>query len=509
MFVLPLGLEAKTISTPWVTFALVVVISFASIFHRNLTDQLNEIYLHSDERQLYQEELKTYLDERCASKLSPGACAQFHTEVRPEHLISPEVFFAFHPEQAGKVAPTSDVTSFVQPWLDEDYVLKLTESDSQFRKLQGRLLDLNKRLQEFLQGHQILASIHWSWPSVLKSQFIHAGLGHLAGNLIFLLLLAFPVEQRLGSVRYILLYLAAGVVGMSLQTLVGERSIMIVGASANIFGIAGAFLALFWRQQMRLVVSFFLIHQQVILIPVMAYFGMWVLAEEVVGVLRSTSDGVAHWAHLGGFFAGFASAKLFAQFPKYPEGFIYPYEREFDERARKEPDDHIKLGIYNHWLLLNPTSRVAARYALIIGGSIQRRDSTTLKYFREVAWPKLFVKNLDYAEVLEFAPISWLRDETLILDPQDVSKALSVHHISGHLWAEWLLLYHLLNRPNIEVPADWEKRFIAVSILILQDQNRLEFIDREATRDPHLKEFLGRRQIFANLIKEPLSESGA
>ena len=69
-----LGIEAKTIRAPWMTFAVILVISFTSILNRSLNDRLNEIYLHSSERQAYQRELKGYLDDRCKDFLREGLC---------------------------------------------------------------------------------------------------------------------------------------------------------------------------------------------------------------------------------------------------------------------------------------------------------------------------------------------------------------------------------------------------------------------------------------------------
>ncbi len=497
MFIVPLGIEAKTVITPWMTFAVVLVISFTTILNRSLNDQLNEIYIHSPERLAYQRELKSFLDERCKDHLRPSICEQLQKSVLPEHLMSVEVFRTFQPQKSEEDA--RELLAYVRPWLDEEQVPQLRDSHPRFVIVKEKLALLRARVHEFVEEHEILGTDNFSGGALLKSQFLHSGLMHLMGNLIFLLLLAFPVEQRLGGIRYLGIYFLSGFCGMALQAAIGGHSLMIVGASANVFGVAGAFLALFLRERIRILVSFFMIHHQTVLIPVIGYFGFWIVGEELLGLMRTTSDGVAHWAHVGGFAAGFLGAKLLDRFPALPKGLVYPYEVGFLRDIEDADDDETRLRILTRWLHANPASENAAflslevvRRLLLVGF-----DSTALNQFYRKMWPDLFQRHLQQEKFLSAVPMAWLSDSKNGVNLSAVGHALSYFHREKKLWCEWLLLYHVAQAMP-PLPVAWDQRMNEVTKLLYQTPEMVEKFRELSQQSSRFQKFVEKQAFWLN-----------
>jgi membrane associated rhomboid family serine protease len=139
--------------------------------------------------------------------------------------------------------------------------------------------------------------------TVFTSMFMHGGLGHLAGNLLFLWIFGDNVEDAIGHLRYVAFYLACGVCAAFSQvfTNIGSQAPM-VGASGAIAGVLGAYLVLYPRAPITVFVGFFLIS-----LPAWVVVGFWFLLQLSGGWAAlglDTGSGVAFFAHIGGFLAG-------------------------------------------------------------------------------------------------------------------------------------------------------------------------------------------------------------
>ncbi len=139
------------------------------------------------------------------------------------------------------------------------------------------------------------------WQVVTYS-FLHGGFWHLFGNMLGLYFFGSEIEQRLGSRRFLLLYLACGALGgLGWLLLSGgaDSGAVCIGASASVFGVLGTFAALYPRRQITLLVFFVL--------PVTLSTRMLVLIAGGVSLyfLRSDAGGIAHAAHLAGGAAGY------------------------------------------------------------------------------------------------------------------------------------------------------------------------------------------------------------
>jgi len=142
----------------------------------------------------------------------------------------------------------------------------------------------------------------------VTSMFLHGGWVHLIGNMWFLHIFGDNVEDRLGKVRFIVLYLSGGLVAALAQVLSAPgETIPMVGASGAIAGVLGAYLMMYPRAQVLTVVPIF-VFLQFVRLPAFIFIGVWFVFQMFSGyaaLLSSHSGGgVAWWAHVGGFVAG-------------------------------------------------------------------------------------------------------------------------------------------------------------------------------------------------------------
>ena len=149
-----------------------------------------------------------------------------------------------------------------------------------------------------------------SWlASVFVSMFLHGGWLHMAGNMLFLWIFGNNVEDRLGRVVFVLLYLLGGLAAAGLQLVFDPGSaVPNVGASGAIAAILGAYLVLFPRARIHTLLIFFFITW--VELPAVVVLVGWFVLQLFSGVGEIGSEamggGVAYWAHVGGFVFGMA-----------------------------------------------------------------------------------------------------------------------------------------------------------------------------------------------------------
>ena len=141
--------------------------------------------------------------------------------------------------------------------------------------------------------------------SVLTAMFLHGGLLHLLGNMLFLWVFGNNVEDRLGRLRYLLFYLVCGYAaayGFALAN--ADSTVPLVGASGAIAGVLGAYLVLFPTVRVISLVPFLLFLP--LRLPAWLVLGLWFILQWVYSSGSSVADGagVAYLAHVVGFVAG-------------------------------------------------------------------------------------------------------------------------------------------------------------------------------------------------------------
>ena len=152
--------------------------------------------------------------------------------------------------------------------------------------------------------------------TLLTSMFMHGGLMHLFGNMLFLWIFGDNLENVMGRGRYLIFYLLCGLLAslahvFSTIAFGGNPLIPSLGASGAISGVMGGYLLLFPHRRVR-VIMFSMLTQ----VPALVAIGLWFVFQLIsgLGMLGSGAQegGVAYAAHIGGFIAGFLLVKLFA-----------------------------------------------------------------------------------------------------------------------------------------------------------------------------------------------------
>lgn len=139
--------------------------------------------------------------------------------------------------------------------------------------------------------------------TLLTAMFVHGGLLHIGGNMLFLWIFGDNVEDRFGHAAFFLFYLATGVAASFAHILLDPGSTMpMVGASGAIAGILGAYFLLFPRAQVNTLVILPL-YISMVSLPAVMFLGFWFLLQ-VLNSGVSSSGGIAWYAHIGGFVAG-------------------------------------------------------------------------------------------------------------------------------------------------------------------------------------------------------------
>jgi membrane associated rhomboid family serine protease len=153
-----------------------------------------------------------------------------------------------------------------------------------------------------------------AFANIFTSMFMHAGLLHLGGNMLYLWIFGDNVEDSMGSGKYLAFYLAGGMVASLAHILTNPGSqIPTVGASGAIAAVLGAYLVLYPHSR---VVTFIPLgyFMRLTLVPASIVLGLWFVLQLFNGVLSlgggSDVGGVAFWAHIGGFVFGVLMARL-------------------------------------------------------------------------------------------------------------------------------------------------------------------------------------------------------
>jgi membrane associated rhomboid family serine protease len=168
------------------------------------------------------------------------------------------------------------------------------------------------------QDPAALERLYYTWglvprisePSTfVTSMFLHGGVMHLLGNMLFLWIFGDNLEEEMGHLGFLAFYLAGGIAAAGLQVAADPRSaIPMVGASGAIAAVMGGYLLLFPKARVD-VLLFFIIIIRVIPVRAWMMLGVWFALQLIGGYsANSQTGGVAYWAHAGGFVAGFLLA---------------------------------------------------------------------------------------------------------------------------------------------------------------------------------------------------------
>jgi membrane associated rhomboid family serine protease len=155
-----------------------------------------------------------------------------------------------------------------------------------------------------------------TWVTLFTSMFMHGGLLHLGGNMLFLWIFGNNVEDSMGPLKFIVFYLLGGLAATALQVVVSpDSTVPSIGASGAIAGVLGGYLVLFPRARV-ITLIFIIFFVTIIEVPAVLILGFWFVEQVLFGAFDLNSSGsqggVAYFAHIGGFIFGLLAIRLFA-----------------------------------------------------------------------------------------------------------------------------------------------------------------------------------------------------
>ena len=158
---------------------------------------------------------------------------------------------------------------------------------------------------------RLLANPGADFPTIFTSMFMHAGWLHLGGNMLYLWIFGDNVEDSFGHLKFLVFYLLCGIAATLAQLAFSAGSnVPNLGASGAIAGVLGAYILLFPRGQVKVLMG-----RGVIPVPALIVIGFWIVLQFVSGIgsisNSAQTGGVAYMAHIGGFLAGVVLTLLF------------------------------------------------------------------------------------------------------------------------------------------------------------------------------------------------------
>jgi membrane associated rhomboid family serine protease len=167
-------------------------------------------------------------------------------------------------------------------------------------------------LQWSFVPQRFLANPVGDFLTLFTSMFMHAGWLHIAGNMLYLWIFGDNVEDNFGHAKFLVFYLVCGLAATFSQMAFNMHSeIPNLGASGAIAGVLGAYLLLFPKSQVRVLMG-----RAVVPMPALVVLGFWIVLQFFSGVgsiMTQADGGVAYMAHIGGFVTGFILAFFFRQ----------------------------------------------------------------------------------------------------------------------------------------------------------------------------------------------------
>lgn len=353
MILLPLGPKGKLPDLPLISIAVgLCTIAFSIFSFRSLDQAMTRSMKHEGYR-VSRTVAENFAEKWCESeKIKIQDCSRLKSKLTAFNLLSQKNFL-----QALEALPASKSDLSSSELFGEGKRAKIEVFATElFAKLKAtpEWQPWREHVNATYQNGHWVTSKTISFISIMKAQFSHGGWMHLLSNMIFFFAFAGALEMRLGAAAWLGLYFVGGATGLLLEATSSlPEGIPLVGASAGISALAGAYLAFFWKHPTRVLFSA-IVFNKVILIPTFAFVLIMLVSQDIAGSLGAQSN-TAHFAHLSGLIFGALFAIIHRFFVQSDLAFLYPHEQELFEQAQ---DSQEALAIYDQILSWNPENLI-------------------------------------------------------------------------------------------------------------------------------------------------------
>lgn len=332
MVFIPIGLKSKVKDPPFLVACIVVLTAFFSITNFKYLEDYHTNYHHSEERQKYFFQLRSVYVDACSAFQDEKTCDYLIKFKNADSLRSP--FAANADAERYLLNAVTLNKNIYRDWHDEEFLFRQLEKKQRVNELnQLRVISLQakKVIHDYHVQYNLLATANTTPYTLIKAQLTHSDWFHLIGNLVFFLFFGACLEQAMGRRWLLGIYVLGGTLGLFTQMVaLSSHSLYVVGASANIFACAGAFLRLYWRQSLQILFSMFFVVNKTIKLPTWSFFVFFVLIQQLTGLTAGDEAGVAYLAHMVGLAFGFGAAHVWSQTKRFVTSshLIFPYEKE-------------------------------------------------------------------------------------------------------------------------------------------------------------------------------------
>lgn len=391
----PLGLGFRTKSFPYITWLIILACSlFYAVVQQRAAYEAEYMSLSGHDK-VEQAHDRLFYDY-CKKNYGGALCERFALErglslegENRDPLLGLDLYHS--PET---------LNQFAQVF--EEFSLKLQKPDKPPKELRAlpsfpqfkSSLDLLKaQTQTIRERYHLLHHDNMNLVALLTAIFSHDSMAHLVGNMLFLFIFGRYVEARVGHLPYLLAYLILGSAALaSYAALSPQPFLHILGASANVSVLMGAFYALFFHQKLK--IFFFYFAVKIVEFPVKTYMFLFFMLQEFIFSFTAR-DNVAYLAHAIGLVLGMGFGYVWAKIKPLPRAFLYEEEVSSWRKLELESDRSKFINGALEILKYNPNNKVVIRAVV-----------------NEIAPPGLDIAGMDLDEELllrELMP-GYLRD---------------------------------------------------------------------------------------------------
>lgn len=348
----PLGLFLKFPRIPWITLCLVILNIYVHFFHGNFRNDGLIIDAFSKNDAYINTQAKFYTEYCYDQNYSNKVCENVKLILSVAHkknsnLDNLNTKFLLEPEFLEAANLIAEIKGLIEDDIyHEDF--KRLNSFRDFIVFHEEFIELNQTRSE---RYSLLTKDSFNIKTIFLAMFRHANFMHLLGNMLILFVFGVYVEFRMQWWSYLGMYTIGGLFGLGMHTLFHlPQGIPILGASANVFAIMGAFYVFFIRFKFRVFV--FYLYYKVINVPIKWWFFIFFFLLEFLNMFSKSN--VAHEAHVYGMLVGvFFSLAYKAKLPIAPQ-FLYPLEEDKVKEIKNTDTLNIKLIRAKNLLELNP-----------------------------------------------------------------------------------------------------------------------------------------------------------